>query len=221
MGSMTRWLAAALLVAWCGCGFALDGPDPNRPRHKVPICDTSKGLVVLDGLMATTLGVAAMALLANDEAAGALIPLTLGAIYLGGAVSGNKAVDECKQEITAYEQGYPVEERLAGHLARDDEADDEAAARRDRKRARQQQEAPSQQPYPQQPYPDDRLLHVVPPRPQQPAPVQPQAVPVQPQPVPQPAPVQPQPKQKRPAAQPAPPPAADEDDWSDFWREVP
>src|SRR6187551_1913096 len=106
MGSMSRWLSVVALLSCWGCAFSLDGPDPNRPRNTVPRCDTSKGLVALDGVMATTMGVAALSLSSESEPAIALLPLGLGALYLAGAVSGNRSVNRCNEAIAAYENNY-------------------------------------------------------------------------------------------------------------------
>lgn len=93
-GLVALLVTTALIGA--GCGFSLSGPDPQRPHSEMPKCDTGKGAVVLDGVMATVASVVALALVANDESAGALIPAGIAAAYIGGAVHGSRAVDECR-----------------------------------------------------------------------------------------------------------------------------
>lgn len=102
MESMSRWLLAALLVV-SGCAFSLDGPDPKRPRNQPPTCDTSKNLVVLDGVMAAALGVATLGLVSSDDPAIAVLPLSLGALYVGGMVAGNRSVERCKAAMSAWD----------------------------------------------------------------------------------------------------------------------
>jgi hypothetical protein len=97
---MRKWLVVLLLVP--GCAFALSGPDPDRPRNQPPRCDTTKGLVVVDGLMATTMGIAALSLTATDEPAVALIPAAIGALFVGGAVRGNNNVNACRAAMDGY-----------------------------------------------------------------------------------------------------------------------
>lgn len=200
---MSRWVLAALL-AMSGCAFALDGPDPNRPRDRVPVCDTSKGMVALDGVMATALGVVTIALLSENEPAGALLPLSLGALYVGGAISGNRAVDACRKAHDDYGLAYN-RESLAEQRRLLDDADRENVTVRSRPEAQPAYVPPAaQQPQLQPPQP-------------------PMAQPPVAQPVAQPgAQQQPQPR-PQPRTQPAKRAPADDEgnDWSDFWREVP
>lgn len=218
MGSMSRWLVAGALLGCWGCAFSLDGPSPNRPRDRVPVCDTSKGLVALDGVMAAALGVATLSIAAEEPAA-ALIPLGLGALYLGGAVSGNRTVDKCRAAIADYEGNY-AGERYA-------ERDDEDPPRRSKTvRAErptdpytERPEYPRPQPYPPQAYPPpQRPLQ---PPSQQPPTQEPEQEPSVQQPPAQQPPVQQKPQQPPPAKRPPAPAAESDGDWSDFWREVP
>lgn len=101
---MRKWLVVLLLVP--GCAFALSGPDPDRPRNQPPRCDTTKGLVVADGLMATALGVVALSLTAADEPAIALLPAAIGALYVGAAVRGNNNVNQCRAAMDSYAMSY-------------------------------------------------------------------------------------------------------------------
>lgn len=222
MESMSRWLLAAVVLGCWGCAFSLDGPDPQRPRNRVPRCDTSKGLVGLDGVMATAFGVTTLAVAAEGEPAAALIPLGIGALYLGGAVAGNRAVDACRKALEDYDQSYDGE-RYA--ITDDDEDDDkpviprgQPAGQASQPQRFPQQPPPYQTPYPPAGYPNAPASGYPPPTPAQPFPAQPQPPVVQPtQPPPPPQPAQQPPRQQRPA----PAAAADDGDWSDFWREVP
>ncbi len=212
---MNRWLAAAVALGCWGCAFTLDGPDPNRPRNRVPRCDTSKGLVALDGVMATALAVTALSLTSESEPGIALVPLGIGALYLAGAVSGNRSVNACIAAMDDYSKTYEGE-RMA---IEDGEhgappLDDGPVKRGNANRSTGQGYPP--QGYPQPGDPQSQTPY------QQPRPVPPVQQPVPPVPAPQP-PVQQLPQQARPTKQPkaAPPVHADDGDWTDFWREVP
>src|SRR5262245_16834701 len=97
MEDMHRWLLVLLSIS--GCAFGIAGPDPDRPRSQMPKCDTGKGLVMLDGVMAATAGVIAISLAGETEPAIALLPLSIGAIYAGGAVRGNSNANKCRKAM--------------------------------------------------------------------------------------------------------------------------
>lgn len=182
---MPRWVLPIILVT--GCAFSVQGPPPDRPRNQIPKCDSGKGLVALDGVMATTSGVVAMAVVANDGGAAALLPLAIGVVYLAGAIHGNSAANECRAAMDEFETSLAARDTL-----RDLDHEDE------------------------RPRPRPAAVDT------QPAPPIPVKQPPLPQPAPAPAPApeqQPAPRPKAPVKQ-APKPAAD-DDWGDFWREVP
>lgn len=107
---MPRWVLAFILLS--GCAFSISGPPPDRPRNQIPKCDSGKGLVALDGVMATASGVAAMSFVANDLGAVALLPLAIGAVYLGGAVHGNRAADECRAAMDEFESSLAARDQL-------------------------------------------------------------------------------------------------------------
>jgi hypothetical protein len=211
---MSRSLLAALVSSSLlgGCAFSLSGPDASRPRNRAPECDTSKSLVVLDGLMATAMGVATLALVNEPEPGIALLPLALGAVYLGGAVKGNSAVNKCRDAMNEYQGAETARDTLANM---DDPYDDE----------------PLPAPRPRTPAPVP-ATNVVPPAAR---PVNPYAgaapYPQAPGQAPYPQAPTSQPPAQPPAQRPAPPPqqpaaaaparAPDDDDWTDFWREVP
>jgi hypothetical protein len=181
---MARWVLPIILVT--GCAFSVQGPSPDRPRNEIPKCDTGKGLVALDGVMATASGIVAMSLVANDLGAAALLPLGIGALYVAGAIHGNRAADACRTEIDNFESSLAARDTLRMN----DTADEQPRPRPAVVDAQPQPPIPVVQP---------------PPPPQQP-----------PAPPPQQAP---QPAPQKPVAKPAPKPTQD-DDWSDFWREV-
>lgn len=162
---MTRWLLAALLV-FSGCAYALSGPEPGRPRNQVPECDTSKGLVVLDGAMATTMGVVTLSMVSGTEPAVALLPLAIGAIYLGGAVKGNAAVNRCRVAMDEYAR-YPGDRFVA------DDADDDRPRRSASRVENPTVQAAMPQAPPSRPAPAPQAQPALQP-PAQPAPARPQ-----------------------------------------------
>jgi hypothetical protein len=221
---MPRRLVAALLVSSVlgGCGYSLRAPSPNRPRHEQPECDTNKSMVVIDGLMATALGIATLSLVGSEEPALALLPLSLGAIYLGGAIKGNTSVNKCNAAMSEYGGVEAAHDTLAV-----DDRDDSTP------RARRPSEVVPQLPYTPTPYPGPQgasqpaYSPTNPPRvPGQyaaPAPAPIAAPPTNATPAPAQATPPPQPPRAAPA-QPRVPPRAqptEDSDWTDFWREVP
>jgi hypothetical protein len=116
MGNMTRWLV--LLGLFAGCSFALSGPDPQRPRGTMPKCDSSKSMVVLDSVLAAASGIAAISLAANNGGGGTVVPLAIGALFVGSAIHGNSVVNECRQANEAWLAEGPPSPRRA--VARED-----------------------------------------------------------------------------------------------------
>ncbi|HSN28224.1 MAG TPA: hypothetical protein VLT45_18185 [Kofleriaceae bacterium] len=96
---MTRWF----LLLLSGCSMALSGPSADRPRGKPPQCDTSKGLVVVDGLVATTLGIVAASVAASNNGGAAVLPLLGAGIFTASAIHGNNVVNACNREMTNYD----------------------------------------------------------------------------------------------------------------------
>ena len=109
MDLVARLLLFAFMLS-AGCSFALAGPDPARPRGKPPQCDSGKGLVTLDALVATGLGIGGLSLLSSSDSSShgaAVVPLLLGALYTGAALRGNSVVNACREEqatFVAYQQ---------------------------------------------------------------------------------------------------------------------
>jgi outer membrane biosynthesis protein TonB len=62
--------------------------------------------------MATSSGIVAMSLVANDLGAAALLPLGIGALYLAGAVHGSRAADACRAEIDEFESSLAARDTL-------------------------------------------------------------------------------------------------------------
>lgn len=98
-GSMMRWCFVLAFVT--GCSFSLDGPDPKRPAHSAPNCETGKGRVLTDGLVATTMAVATVSIGATSGAA-AILPAVLGAVFVGSAIHGNNVVEDCRTANAEY-----------------------------------------------------------------------------------------------------------------------
>lgn len=105
MGNMTRWFLTLLTggsLALSGCSLALSGPSPDRPRSKPPQCDTSKGLVFVDALLASTLGIIAVSVGSNNGG-DAILPVIGAGVFVASAVHGNNVVNECNREIGNYQ----------------------------------------------------------------------------------------------------------------------
>ena len=98
MGSMTRWF----LVLLSGCSMALSGPSPDRPRYKAPQCDTSKSMVVIDSLIAATLGIVAISV-ASSNGGAAILPAIGGGVFAASAIHGNNVVNACHRELANYD----------------------------------------------------------------------------------------------------------------------
>jgi hypothetical protein len=99
MESMTRWCIVLVFVT--GCSFSLDGPDPKRPAHTAPMCETGKGRVLTDGILATTLALTTVSVGATNGAA-AIIPAVIGAVFVASAIHGNNTVEDCRKANAEY-----------------------------------------------------------------------------------------------------------------------
>ncbi|MBX3157454.1 MAG: hypothetical protein KF773_15875 [Deltaproteobacteria bacterium] len=235
-------LALAGLVGLAGCSLTLSGPDAKRPRHKVPACDRSKGIVAVDGVAGGLFGLTGLALLADGEEASA-IPLIVGGIYVLAAVYGNSTVDECNAAVAKFEN----DETRRRELARTFEAEerDEAQARpgrASRAALKKQLDAPTGAPRTPAGNPQAQDTARPPqaqdtPRPAQDTPRSPQAqdTPRLPQDTTRPPQAQDTPRSptsptsprtpRAPGTPPTPPPTTPttppDDPWRDFWKEVP
>ncbi len=188
----------AVATASAGCAvIAAKAPDPERPSGTPPMCNDGKGGVAVDGLMATALGVATLALAADGEGeAGAIVGL--GALAYGlSAAAGNSSANKCRAAMEAY-------------VASRERTEAEAAfARNGGGSIGGVEIAPDEEDAPAASIPP-------PPPPPPPRPVPPPAPVTQVQPQPQPAP------RPTPVTRPASPAVGGDDgDWSEFWKEVP
>ena len=157
---------------------------------------------MLDGLVAATAGLIAIGLVGGDEPALALLPTAIGALYIGGAVSGNNKANACRKEMDEYSSMIAARDTLDRQRPRFEQYDVDRA--RDVPVAppkRPAQPAPEPNPYDE----EEQQETAAPPTPA------PQAV----------AKPQPQQPTRGPAKKlPPPKPKQDEDEWTDFWREV-
>jgi len=101
---MPRWLLAVLFIS--GCSFGLSGPKPDRPRSLPPVCSTSRGLIILDGVAGSIFGLTAIGFATTSEPAIALLPAAVAAVYLGAVISGNQKVNECNKAVEEYQVAY-------------------------------------------------------------------------------------------------------------------
>jgi hypothetical protein len=99
MESMTRWCFVLAFVT--GCSFSLDGPDPKRPAHTAPMCETGKGRVLTDGILASTMAITTISVGASSGAA-AILPAVIGAVFVGAAIHGNNVVEDCRKANAEY-----------------------------------------------------------------------------------------------------------------------
>jgi hypothetical protein len=196
---VARHLFVWLLIATSGCSLALDGPKPNRPKGYAPQCDDNKGLVVADGLLATAVGIGALASFGENEAEAGVVLGLIGVAFTASALRGNGVANECRAEKAQFAQeGVPYapldEESIAGRPA--------GATRGVRPTAPRAPVATMPATTPSDPYVEPRAEPL-------PAPVRP--------PAPAPAAIKP----ARPAPNEPAPADIDPEAWRDFWTEVP
>ena len=195
---MARHLLLWLLIASSGCALALDGPKPNRPRGYAPKCDDSKGLVVADGLLATAVGIGALAAFGDQETEAGVVLGLIGVAFTASAIRGNGVVNECRAEQALFAQeGGP----------QFTPSDDEPAVRTGRPATTSTRAVPRAPDAPADPYADAGDTRAVdPPAPARPTPPARPSAPAAQKPT------------KPVATQPA---EIDPDAWRDFWTEVP
>lgn len=211
---MHRWLAVMLLFS--GCAFGLSGPDPDRPRSKMPKCDTGKGMVVLDGVMAATAGIVAISLAGDTEPAVALLPMSIGAIYAAGALRGNNNVNKCRAAMAEYESYAAVQGTMPpprDEIPLDDEPVPRAPAVTAQANTPRQPLATPVAAPPAAPPLATPASPLPPPAAPAARTTAPSAPPVATAPA-KPVPARPAPGKQAPAKQ------TGDDEWSDFWREV-
>ena len=99
-----RLIALALALGESGCALIMQQPPrANRAAGEVPVCSTSRGGVVLDGLVGALLGVGALAALGGDEPGVALGLGAVGGIYTWSAVTGYRSAGACEEALADYE----------------------------------------------------------------------------------------------------------------------
>lgn len=191
-------LAVGLAASSNGCSLALSGPAANRPRNRPPTCDTGKGVVGLDGTLAATSGLVGLGGLVGGSGELGAVGI-IGAVVFGvAAASGNSKVNACRAAFNDYtiaSTGAPVDAPEVGKLGAPvlPATTGTGAA-----------------------MPPRPPLHALEPDPA-PAPTTVATPPVDPPPAPT--------KTTKPAVptKPAAPASApaDDDDWSQFWKEAP
>src|SRR5215813_7640292 len=93
----------SVLICLGGCAFGDKGPDPFRGPLTPPQCDTTKGLVVLDAVVAAGAGITGLALMGNNQGGAGYGMLLTGALFGASAWSGNNKVDGCRAAFQSYE----------------------------------------------------------------------------------------------------------------------
>lgn len=181
-----------LVATVSGCSLALSTPDPLRAAHVAPRCDTGKGLVTLDWVLAGAMATIALSALSEDAGELAAASALTSAAFIASAARGNGVVNKCRQEFAVYSEYAPPVRNP------------EEVARRPRTPVETRAPRTSEDPYAS---PADMPARRI---------VAPPPVPAR---APQPAPATAKPT-SAPAPAPSPAPAAG-DDWSDFWTELP
>ena len=190
-------MVSALLVASVsGCSLALSQPDPMRAAHVAPRCDTGKGLVALDWVLAGVMATVALSALSEDAGELAAASALTSAAFIASAARGNGVVNKCRGDFEVYSQ-YSAPAAGRSEVARRPTAP--VASRRSRA---------FEDPYAE---PSDLPARRIVAPPAGPAHVPPAPAPAAPQ-ITAPA---------KPAKPPAAAEAAPEDAWSDFWTELP
>lgn len=96
-------LAVALATAaTSGCSFAISAPDPNRPRHELPKCDTGRAPMAPDILLGLFTGSLALVAVSSDVPSISLVPGSLSALSFLAAARGNRAASECEKAQDEY-----------------------------------------------------------------------------------------------------------------------
>lgn len=184
--------------------MAAKAPATDRPINEIPQCNTGKGAVGVDTVIAVLLGVTAIAVAAEEPGPGVLVGLTAGAYGVSAAV-GNTSANKCRKALDDYDEYVTNQQNAPSGLGGLATAPAVAPATPD----------PAG---PADPYADEEPEPVAVKRPA-PAIVPPKPPP----PPPRPAPPKPAPPR---AAEPDDeggdePEASGDDPWGAFWQEVP
>jgi len=188
---LRRLTVWVLITMVSGCSLALSGPNPERPANTVPRCDTGKGLVGLDGVIGGGFALASLSALGADAPEAAAVTALVAAAFIASAARGNGVVNDCREAIAKYEASPGPE--LADR--------------------REIPEDPYEEPRPARPRPVEWAPNAAPRPTQPPAPTAGPSITQPPQVAQPPA------RPAKPA--PAPAAAAADEDWADFWTEVP
>lgn len=94
---------ATTTAASSGCSFSITAPDPKRPRHVLPKCDTGRGPMIPDILLGALMGSVALAALASDEPAIGVLPGSLSALSFLAVARGNRAANQCEKALDEYQ----------------------------------------------------------------------------------------------------------------------
>lgn len=107
-------MVSLLLIASVGgCSFALSQPDPLRAAHVVPRCDTGKGLVALDWVIAGVMATVALSALSEDAGELAAVSALTSAAFVASGVRGNGVVNKCRSEFAAYSEAAAGPDEVA------------------------------------------------------------------------------------------------------------
>ena len=100
-----------LFVVLAGCSFALQGPAPHRARTAPPACDSGKGLVTLDGVVAAGLAIVAIAVAGSNDSNLTALPALGGALYIASALRGNNVANSCREAMNEFAESRAPEPR--------------------------------------------------------------------------------------------------------------
>jgi hypothetical protein len=216
--SLATTIFIGVVVMASGCALAVQAPNPDRPRDEVPKCDTGKGLVAADGLMASLLGISSIGAFSGDETGTGIALAAASALFVASAMRGNNAANACRGAYEEYNVHLMNERRTEQQVAAAQRTAPRPAVKKKPKPAEPVvAEQPPTKPNVEATGPEGESLDpttTAPPEYASPRPpIVKSPVPLKPQPQPPAATKAPEKKK------PAPPP--DEDDWSNFWKEAP
>ena len=104
-GPLAMIAAASMLVSGCSLVF-MESTSPMPLRPTMPRCTAHRGLVVVDGTAAVTMGLAALVLATNDDDVVARVaPIIYGipaVIFAASAIIGTMRASDC----TAAQEGH-------------------------------------------------------------------------------------------------------------------
>ena len=89
------------------CSLGITGPSPDRPRREVPNCDTGKGLVAADGVLAAGAGLAGIAAASEGNGEAGAVLAVVGTAFVLSAVHGNNKANACREELVKFTLEIP------------------------------------------------------------------------------------------------------------------